>query len=173
MEKTLNFKISAIEYLFNPQTDPFKPHFRGVSLVDEIITTIEDMPLDEILKIELEVEGNADHIEKQSVYAAVKQYCRHQMKNEQANLLRIKREGTASLLRGFVFLAICFILSALVKQLELDHKLLGYLFSEGIVIAGWVALWEPFEMLLLNRQPHRRKLKALSKLGNAKWQITT
>jgi hypothetical protein len=62
---------------------------------------------------------------------------------------------------GFVFVALALILSD-------SEKFFIKLLSEGVMVAGWVSLWEAMATILIKWLPLKNKLKILNKISNAK-----
>lgn len=59
-----------------------------------------------------------------------------------------RREMAQSLRIGGLFLAACLIVSALVDQLSGLPPFLQTLLRESLIIADWVGLWHPLDLLL-------------------------
>ena len=62
---------------------------------------------------------------------------------------------------GFVFVALALILGD-------SEKFFIKLLSEGVMVAGWVSLWEAMATILIKWLPLKNKLKILNKISNAK-----
>jgi hypothetical protein len=56
-----------------------------------------------------------------------------------------------------VFLAVCLLGSRLMGEVELLPGFVERFIDEGLVIAGWVALWYPLDVLLYQRWPLARE----------------
>jgi hypothetical protein len=69
----------------------------------------------------------------------------------------LRHEGYATLWRGLVFLAVCLLGSRLMGEVELLPGFIERFIDEGLVIAGWVALWYPLDVLLYQRWPLARE----------------
>jgi hypothetical protein len=69
----------------------------------------------------------------------------------------LRHEGYATLWRGLVFLAVCLLGSRLMGEVELLPGFVERFIDEGLVIAGWVALWYPLDVLLYQRWPLARE----------------
>ena len=70
-----------------------------------------------------------------------------------------------SLAVGLLSLAICTTAATLAPAAKLGP--LGSLFGESLIIAGWVVMWHPLEVLLYGLWPVRRERKLLERLANA------
>jgi hypothetical protein len=68
------------------------------------------------------------------------------------------------LLIGVVFLGTCLVASEALGGPQ-SGRILGVA-REGLVIAGWVAMWRPMEIYLYEWWPLRRRGKVFEKLSN-------
>lgn len=172
MRSTLTLDLPDIDALFEIETDPFKRHYRSQSGIEALLHDVTVGKTAEQLTVQLKVsEQNTDGIEV-SLDQAVRRYCDQEIALARKELHQIGVDGRASLLRGVAFLGLCFTLSSLFTEIDLHYSILNYIFTEGMSIAGWVALWNPFDMLLFSRSPYRRRIKALLKLRDARWVVT-
>jgi hypothetical protein len=80
------------------------------------------------------------------------------------------QRGWRSLLIGFLFLGIIFLLSEIVKQLLPDSPIIMTV-RESLIIIGWVALWRPAELLLYEWRPFKREVNLFLKLEHSNVQI--
>jgi hypothetical protein len=86
---------------------------------------------------------------------AVRRYfaSRAEMKGRELRLLL--HRGRLSLVVGVLFLAGCFLLGLVVGQLDLGA--FSLVAREGLVIAGWVAMWRPLQIYLYDWWPLREE----------------
>lgn len=172
MTKSIKLSLPELDALFQSQPDPFRPSYSPHPRIEALIDEAKALPVNTTLRIELHV-SHAEITQGLLPLAdAVRQFCDQEIHRELASLDRIRRDGTASLLRGLIFLSASFALSTAFAAVEVRSTLLHHLFTEGMVIAGWVALWGPFEMLMFNRAPHKSRIRALQMLRKAEWEVT-
>jgi hypothetical protein len=69
----------------------------------------------------------------------------------------VRQEGYATLWRGLAFLALCLAGSSLMAVVDFAPGFIERFIDEGLVIAGWVALWYPLDVLLYQRWPLARE----------------
>lgn len=69
----------------------------------------------------------------------------------------LRQEGYATLWRGLLFLALCLLGSRLMEVIDFAPGFVERFIDEGLVIAGWVALWYPLDVLLYQRWPLARE----------------
>lgn len=95
---------------------------------------------------------------------ALEQYCSTkvaQLRNDDSSLWH---EGRATLTRGLLFLAICMLGSHIVGEPRYLHPVFARFLDEGFVIAGWVALWWPLDVLLYQHWPLARERRMYESL---------
>jgi hypothetical protein len=83
----------------------------------------------------------------------------------------LRHEGYATLWRGLVFLAVCLLGSRLMGEVELLPGFIERFIDEGLVIAGWVALWYPLEVLLYQRWPLARERRLYETLRDMRLEF--
>ncbi|MCT7460953.1 hypothetical protein N5S71_00275 [Aliarcobacter cryaerophilus] len=76
-----------------------------------------------------------------------------------------------SLKNSIIFFIIGFFLVAISFMLSEEENLAIKIVSEGIMIGGWVALWEALAIVLVNWLPLNKNLKIYKKIGNSKVEI--
>ena len=76
----------------------------------------------------------------------------------QKEVVSLRKQGFQSLRKGLVFLAIMMVLSTVFNLIPWMPLWAKGLFGEGFLIAGWVGLWHPTELLLYEWLPHRRDI---------------
>lgn len=73
-----------------------------------------------------------------------------------------------NLKNSFIFILIGFILVSISFNLSEKEDFIFRLISEGLMVGGWVALWEAMAILLINWLPLKKRLKIFQKISNAK-----
>ena len=96
---------------------------------------------------------------RRTVDDALKALCRYQDERLGEELLTIRRDGLRALSKACLFLLACMVVSAIFRETKLLPDLLRSLISEGFVIAGWVSLWHPMELLMYEWWPVARDRK--------------
>ena len=76
-----------------------------------------------------------------------------------------------SLKNSIIFFIIGFFLVALSFILSEEENLAIKIVSEGVMIGGWVALWEALAIVLVNWLPLNKNLKIYKKIANSKVAI--
>jgi hypothetical protein len=88
---------------------------------------------------------------------ALTRYCRHKMQQNRHELIALRWKGLKALQDGVVFLAICLLLSVVFENAQFLPEFLRRFLGEGFLIAGWVSLWHPIEVLLYEWWPFSRE----------------
>jgi len=102
------------------------------------------------------------------VEAAVHHYFAYRANLKRLELRHLLKEGRTSLLIGLTFLAACMITSQLLRP---QTGTLAIVLREGLVIAGWVAMWRPMEIFLYAWWPVLRKRHLYQKLGRMNVEV--
>ena len=76
-----------------------------------------------------------------------------------------------SLKNSIIFFIIGFFLVALSFILSEEENLAIKIVSEGVMIGGWVALWEALAIVLVNWLTLNKNLKIYKKIANSKVEI--
>jgi hypothetical protein len=100
---------------------------------------------------------------------AVRHYFVRRAELKHRELRMLLRRGRASLLIGVLFLAACFALGELTKQLIPGGW--GQFVETGLQIVGWVAMWRPLEIFLYDWWPIRSDQHLLERLGRMRVRL--
>lgn len=101
---------------------------------------------------------NAQHI----VETAVHNYFAYRAKLNRFEFRYLLKQGRDSLIIGLAFLAACVLTSQL---LRVRAGTLPIILREGLIIAGWVAMWRPMEIFLYEWWPLLRRGRLYEKLS--------
>ena len=93
---------------------------------------------------------------------AVHNYFAYREKLSRFEFRYLLKRGRDSLIIGLGFLAACVLTSQL---LQLRSGTLPLIIREGLIIAGWVAMWRPMEIFLYEWWPLLRKGRLYHKLS--------
>jgi hypothetical protein len=159
---TLTLNLERLEELLDPpHACPLQGRFEERSGVDRMMDALRAdysrrlegiharLILDELPSAETKVQ----------VDRALRELSLYQDTRLGEQLVSVRREGLIALRMGLVFVVACVVASVAVDKMTFLPELLRTLFSGGIVIAGWVALWHPMELLLYERWPILRDRK--------------
>jgi hypothetical protein len=169
----ITLQLSNIKHLFKePEFDPFICEDNVSSGIDQIISEIKPQSLKPKVRTTILLPANqiSENLE-QSVTQAVQRYCRAKIEQITSDLSLLRGRGIRALQRGLVFLAVCLLLSTLFDGLESVPGLLRRLLSEGFLIAGWVSLWYPIELLLYEWGPYWREKQIYRRIEQMELEI--
>jgi hypothetical protein len=100
---------------------------------------------------------------------AIRNYFGYQAQITARDLRLELRRGRDSLAIGLLFLGACQLLRQLL--LTLGSGPIEAVLAEGLLIAGWVALWRPIEIYLYDWWPWRRRLRVYRRLAEIEVEI--
>ena len=95
---------------------------------------------------------------------AVAAFCRAEMEDARSSIQLMRRRGRQALWVGLPVLGLCLAASGLSSSL-LGSGAISNLLSNSFVIAGWVAMWRPAELLLYEWRPFRQRMRLLERLS--------
>lgn len=101
----------------------------------------------------LPAHGDAQHL----LETAVHNYFAYRAKLNGFEFRHLLKQGRTTLVIGLTFLAACVLTSQLLRH---QAGTLPIVLREGLIIAGWVAMWRPMEIFLYEWWPllHRGRL---------------
>ena len=101
---------------------------------------------------------------------AIHNFYTYKAEMAQRELHRLLRLGRVSLLVGVGFLVLCTLAAQAVGALA--HGPYVDIASEGLVIAGWVAMWRPLQIFLYEWWPIVRRRRTCLGLAHAQVRVT-
>ena len=102
------------------------------------------------------------------VETAVHNYFAYRAKLNRFEFRYLLKQGRDSLAIGLVFLAACVLTSQL---LRLRSGTFPIILREGLIIAGWVAMWRPMEIFLYEWWPLLRRGRMYEKLSRMRVEV--
>jgi len=167
----IELKLARIEQLFNSfDPSPFHQQDLDKEAEEYIVDSVLELPADAPLKLVLYLPPEAlAEPRAQSAPGSI----HHFFAYGHASTLRKRRlhmrEGRLALALGLTFLFACIML----RQVFFRNSdtLLGEVFSEGLLILGWVAIWRPMEMLLYDWWPITRRARTYHRLAGIEVEL--
>ena len=160
--------LSELHHFFEaPPLDPFAGDSIDESGIDQLMDTMKARPrgaprLQRIvlhLPPEKITPGLAEKLK-----SAIATYCSVQSRLSHQKVRETRLQGRRALVIGFTAWTICLLLSTLSEQVFSRYSLEGRLFGEGFLIAGWVSLWRPAELLLYDWWPYSRDARLYERI---------
>ena len=99
---------------------------------------------------------------------AVNNYFAYRAKLSRLEFRHLLKEGRTSLIIGLAFLAACMLTSQLLRR---HAGTLSIVLREGLIIAGWVAMWRPMEIFLYEWWPLLRRGRLYEKLSRIRVEV--
>lgn len=163
----VTLQIDRVARLFEAfPFDPAVPEMTRGPVVDDLAERVSDdgMPPGGRLLVTV-TRQEVTAAEAETMARALPMYCAQRAKDLRREVARVRRNGMSGLKRGIPTLAVALGLSALIDQFSPFPPAINRLFSEGLVVLGWVVLWHPLEMLLYAWRSPVRLAKAFERVG--------
>lgn len=160
--------LSAREDLFTaPDLDPFEGQFASAAGIERISRKLAALPRSAPVP-RLRIRLPAEEITPQAAAEtrrALAAFSEAELESLSERWAGLARERRWSLLAGLSFLLVCTALASLAEAYHIAHPLLERFVVDGLVIAGWVALWHPLDLLLYAGWPLRHEGRVLRALA--------
>jgi hypothetical protein len=170
---TIYVRIHELRQLFNSiDPSPFRERDLDPDCEEFIVSWARETPPDRALRVDIRVDREQPAPELAAeVPPAVRSHFEREADLQDLRRRRIVREGRLSLAIGLVLLVICESAAALVPTARWGTA--GEILRESLIIAGWVVMWHPLEVLLYGLWPVVRERRLLERLASADVQIST
>jgi hypothetical protein len=156
----IEIELNSLMQLFD-SFDPAPFHEKELDLDAEeyIYNAVDEFPLKKPLEIMIHlpsVEVSAEN--EDSLKKAIKNHFSYKRLLTEIELRRLLYQGRRNLIIALVFLFLCLLTIQLLSTLE--EGVIKTLFSEGLLIIGWVAMWNPIDIFLYGWWPivHKRNI---------------
>ena len=167
---TIQLHIHELRQLFNTiDPSPFNERDLDRDCEEFILAWARELPPDRPVKIEILVRGQTTPSMRADAAAAVRSHFARESSLQDLRRRRILREGRFALAIGLPALVLCIGLATLVPT----DTTLGQILRESLIIAGWVVMWHPLEVLLYGLWPVTRERRLLDRLATAAVELPT
>jgi hypothetical protein len=164
-EATIEISLSRLQQLFN-SFDPSPFHDRDLDHDAEeyIVGWAEEVALERPLKLIIHLpEEQRAGADPAVLERAIHNYFAYQRGQSQRRLRLLFRDGRITLAVGIAFLFACIAIRELAYSF--GSRAASEIIAEGMLIAGWVAMWRPLEIFLYEWWPIRRRTRVFGKLS--------
>jgi hypothetical protein len=170
-DNTIYVRIHELRQLFNSiDPSPFRARDLDPDCEEFIVSWARELPPDRALRVEIRVDRERPPPELAAdVTSAVRSHFEREATLQDLRRRRLVREGRYSLAIGLVLLVLCVSAAALVPIATLGTA--GEILRESFIIAGWVVMWHPLEVLLYGLWPVVRERRLLERLAAADVQL--
>jgi hypothetical protein len=167
-------RLNDIRDLFEkPEFDPLRGRYSELSGLEQITSELKPLSLQRPLRTTIslprdKVAGDSARVASEAIHG----YCDLRIRQIENEMASLRWQGIKALQTGILFLATCLLLSAFFGQLEVLPEFLRTFLSEGFLIAGWVSLWHPTEILLYEWWPYWRDKQLYKRIRDMEIIIT-
>lgn len=161
----IEINLRDINQLFNTM-DPSPFHEKDLDHDAEefMLSWVREFPLEDPVVLVIHLTHPTGEATPQSlVEQAVQNYFAYRTKLNRMEFRRLMSDGRRSLLIGLSFLVVC--LAAAECLRGHGPEVVRSVIREGLIIAGWVAMWRPMEIYLYEWWPLRRRGRVFEKLS--------
>jgi hypothetical protein len=170
---TIQVRIHELRQLFNTiDPSPFRERDLDPDCEEFIVAWARELPRDAPFTIEILIDRERPSAELQKdVVAAVHGHFAREAGLQDLRRRRILREGRLALMIGLAALVVCIGAATLGPWARLGTP--GEILRESLIIAGWVVMWHPLEVLLYGVWPAIRERRLLDRLATAEVALST
>lgn len=156
---THRLELQSLAELFaEPDFAPLDGHAEELSGLDRLLNALRPQPRGIPLRTTLVLPASERAPDLESrCRAALREVLERRLAHNRNDAGSLRQEGYATLWRGLVFLALCLLGSRAMDAVDFAPGFVERFIDEGLVIAGWVALWYPLDVLLYQRWPLARE----------------
>ncbi|MFT0859280.1 hypothetical protein [Ancylobacter sp. G4_0304] len=154
-------------FFATPEIDPFEGEHIDEAGIDQIIDVLRAGRIWRRRRVRatLHVPAGAQTTAlTPRIAEALASYCDKHVQYSRRKLAEVRADGLRALAVGVLFLAVCIGLAGVIEKLIGSESLAGRFLVEGAVIAGWVGLWRPIEILLFDWWPYALNVKLYNDL---------
>jgi hypothetical protein len=165
VQATIEISVGKLQQLFN-SFDPSPFHDRDLDHDAEeyILGSAEEIALQRPLKLIVHLPPDqVPNADQAALERAIHNYFGYQQQQLQRRLRLLFHDGRIALAVGIAFLFVCI----LIRQLaySFGSGTASEIIAEGMLIAGWVAMWRPLDTFLYDWWPVRRRGRIFGKLA--------
>jgi hypothetical protein len=170
---TIQVRIHELRQLFNSMDpSPFRERDLDPDCEEFIVSWARELPLDRPLRVEIRIDRERPSTTLLAdVPPAVRSHFAREASLQELRRRRLIREGRLSLTIGLATLVLCIGAATLVPTETLGTP--GEILRESLIIAGWVVMWHPLEVLLYGLWPVVRERRLLERLAAAEVELST
>jgi hypothetical protein len=162
----VELRLSTLQQLFN-SLDPAPFHAKDLDHDAEeyIIGSVDEFALPTPLRLVVHLPPDQIPLaERAGIGDAIHSYFAYRGDMARRRLRFQLREGRIALAIGLLFLTVCMSLREL--AIALGPGTVSQIAVEGLLIAGWVAMWRPIQIFLYEWWPLRHSCRIYDKLAD-------
>jgi hypothetical protein len=173
-EAAIEVRVEHLAQLFDP-FDPFPTPSRDLARSAEefIVGWARELPRKAQLKIVVHVPASAmEEASAKVLRDAVGRHFVYRADRMRGDLTELFHVGRLSLAIGLGVLSACFLGGRLLEAV-FGAQSIAPLFTEGLIILGWVANWRPLEIFLYDWWPLADRQKLYRRLASAPVELVS
>lgn len=160
---TVELRLDRISRLYNSlDPSPFQEKELDAAADDYIVGSAEDLANRPMRLVILLPESELARPEAAHIAASIRNHFKLRRDSKRRQLRTMWRRGRTSLVIGVVFLVVCLVARHLLAG---SASAIAQIFSEGLLIVGWVAMWGPLDIFLYGWWPIYARHKLLERLS--------
>lgn len=164
----IHLHLSDVKNFFQiPEIDPFEGDDLDISGIDQLMDALKaqgDWKRKSLRAVVHLPAADAEDPRIGNMTKYLERYCDKQIQYNRRKIAELRLEGRHALRVGLLFLFVCLALSAATEKLVGSDLLVGQVLVEGFIIAGWVGLWHPLEVLLYAWWPNAQDIRLYEKI---------
>jgi hypothetical protein len=160
----INLKLMEERQFFNSfDPAPFLERDIDDDAAEYIVDSVREYPLKRKMRLKLLLPKERKHkVSDEEIRSAIKNHFGNNIDVMKIRLKDLLAQGRKSLMIGILFLTFCLSASEL-SNLYLTG-FISRIFAEGLMIAGWVAMWKPINIFLYEWWPITKEIAICRKI---------
>jgi hypothetical protein len=164
----IEIRLNTVGQLFNSfDPSPFQARDLDDNAEEFIVGWAREFSASEKLRILVHLpKEQCETKDAKTLASAVAQHFDYRADVMKRELSELFRSGRRYLLVGLSIFAACHLLAEFVRN-AFPQNTFAEGVEQGLIIIGWVANWKPFELLLYDWWPLRRRIRLFERLSKA------
>ncbi|MFH2028545.1 MAG: hypothetical protein ABIJ08_05375 [Nanoarchaeota archaeon] len=160
----INLKLREERQLFNSfDPAPFLERDIDDDAVEYIVDSVKEHSLKRKMRLIIFLPKERKHkVSDEEIISAINNYFSYNIDLMRIKLKDLLAQGRTSLMIGILFLTFC--LSASELSALYLKGIASRIFAEGLIIAGWVAMWKPINLFLYEWWPISKEIAIRKKI---------
>jgi hypothetical protein len=171
----LNLRVDRLDALF--QETAFIPARPDLDPGPALAHLLRRFDLRDVLRATtLRVHLGSDHVTAETsavASTAIRTFCRQRALENRSAVRAIRRAGRRAMCLALALLALAMGASLALTHFEPFPEIYNDLLSEAFVVAGWVVLWRPLELLFYEWYEPWRDAKGYERLAELSLELLT
>lgn len=171
----IEVRVQKLEELFNTfDPSPFPQKDLDDDAEEFIVSWAQELPRKSRLVIRVQVLGGAEgEMQLENTRDAIRAYFGHRVQMIRLRFKRLMSRARVSLLVGTLFLVACTLVANLIGARGLwgGQGAISDVLREGLIIAGWVAMWRPLDIILYDWWPVLGERRLYERLSESEVEI--